>query len=1291
MFAFFIASTGAFLLFHTQYWKAPAIILINRILKNRIGIRFTAAQLNGSLFNHLQFKELKLITPYNTTVFSLNSMEISYDFISFLSGKPQISGLYIEGVEIDYPGDIDTLKSLLKSEADAASFSVPEIGIRDLTLNIDDGSITRSIHTDLLHADLFLGQDSINILSDTASFASDNFSEPVYSSGINLSILKDSIVIHQGQLNYSNIDLQFSGHLITEPFKGLINLHSGQIFLAQAIPTLKGLFYTRDFIEMDGTLNLNGFDALAYDFTYMGKFRERAINQGIVQGTLAGDRIQVDELGFRTNHETIRGQIWGSFKQGLAGELMVKQVDLQAWNILATSTKLNGELAFETQGGLSEFSGMDLAVNLQDGRFETMDFDRIKGQLTYDQGLVSIPDTFYCNLGASALKLIGEANLNTNQIDLKGYLQSGDVHIFSTFLKVDTLFGRLDAFVKATGDLQEPDLRGWIKGDQLGLPLVQFARSDIRFGVIQQGQERIGEILLAAEQGKVKFLEQPIPELTIDIRFEGDTTVIRSFNMSGENMRINASAEIVQDQTIIIDDFTAQVDNNLLRSYDVVKIEMEGDSLFLEQTKFTLNQGILEMQGQFDGRNVTETKINMRNVMLSPLNLFIPKAYHIEGVVNADLHYLYRHDKPQVSLTLGVREIQFQDQLFSQLHLKADYHDSVLTFEQAALREHTGGSLELSGALYHRFDFKDPVWEPVGQDSFHTSVRLRDFNLTTLNRYLRIPQQIDGFLSGSLSLNNYLNDLHGNFVLSVSEPIYDKLSGDTLFTQGSYQENKLILTDLFLKEGSDEYSGAGHLPLELDLAHGQFCFNQELPLNMRFMAHTKRLPFITRYNQEMEELSGDFDIALSVSGTMRNPIRNGNMNIKNGVIDISSLENLITGVEGSGIMSNNQLELVSLTGFMQPNQSAGELRSFPQKLNRIFRSLFTDAEKTQGAPNVHVEGTLDFTEFFNPGYNLTLKGDHIYLRTLLAEEEGVLDAELAVLGQDTIDIEGDVEVSEFVIRSEFTGKEDLIGAESSSDTHVRKNLHVIAPGNLYFRNSQLDCELEGEIWLIQNGQEPWRYSGDLNVRRGSFYYYGWEFTDLTGSIIFDPTEFNPQLDIQARLNLTSYVPANTSESISTEEEEIVAVRLTGDLEKPVLQFESDQYTQSDILRILSRTGTSGGMTLDESSISSGALNIFGSYFERQLERRISEISGLDEFQLRTQGDLFSNQQPGDWSILLGQKVSSNLYITYERNFSLVEPNQQVGLQYYLDRNTSLEGRIDENGLFHINYKIRHNY
>jgi len=548
----------------------------------------------------------------------------------------------------------------------------------------------------------------------------------------------------------------------------------------------------------------------------------------------------------------------------------------------------------------------------------------------------------------------------------------------------------------------------------------------------------------------------------------------------------------------------------------------------------------------------------------------------------------------------------------------------------------------------------------------------------------------DGKLFGSLSIANTMNAPEFNYQLKIMDPVFDRILGNELQIKGEYRDQKLEFTNITFTDDNGIVNGSGYLPFTFAFIPGHRVFNKDSSMYMNFSVHTSALEFLSQYINSVESIEGVYDLAISISGTPNNPIRSGNIIAKDGIIRLKSLENPITGVMGSVILQDNIMEIVSFDGYMLRPVSRSRVDKFKRKLRAYTWDILFPSVISSNEPNVSIAGEIDFTKFFKPVFNVQINAKDLYMRTLLAEQEGLLDGVFTMTGGDTINIEGEVDINEFIIRRELQPSEPLIEESSVGRVHTNINFHAIIPGNLYFQNSQLDCELEGEMWIMKHGSDPYRFSGTLDIRRGKFFYYGWEFEIVRGSVIFDPTEFNPMLDIEAKVDLASYAQSDTTDTRSDEEDNVL-VRLSGDLQNPTLEFESGKYNESDILMFLTRTQLGEEDPFNQDRLSVDALNVFGMYFERQLEKSISRISGLDEFELRTRGNLLSNQQPDQWSFVMGQKITPNLYLKYERSLSLIEPNQQFGIEYRLSRNISITGDINQEGLLMINYLYKYRY
>ena len=130
--------------------------------------------------------------------------------------------------------------------------------------------------------------------------------------------------------------------------------------------------------------------------------------------------------------------------------------------------------------------------------------------------------------------------------------------------------------------------------------------------------------------------------------------------------------------------------------------------------------------------------------------------------------------------------------------------------------------------------------------------------------------------------------------------------------------------------------------------------------------------------------------------------------------------------------------------------------------------------------------------------------------------------------------------------------------------------------------------------IFKNGTEPYRYAGELEVVDGKFYYYSDVFDVQDGNLIFDPTQLNPKLNI------------NASTTISGEQ---ILVNLSGFLDDPVLILEhSDNFfSQEDLLQLLTLQKTFNG-TADELGRQSAF--IFGKFLENEIEKNISRSNPI---------------------------------------------------------------------------------
>ncbi|MBL7136487.1 MAG: translocation/assembly module TamB domain-containing protein [Candidatus Marinimicrobia bacterium] len=1294
IFLFFIASGAAFLLLNTQYWRSRVLSYINKQVEKRYGLVCNSSRLIGNIFSNLHFEDFKISTKSDVELFRSSDLDIRYRIFSLLGKRPEIRSISIDSFSFSYPGSIDTLVEILKNAPNrdkGGIFNLRQIDIRNLNVVDSNKPENTILFSRLIYGKISLCPDSINIVADTAYIKFENINEDISLSNAELLLIGDSLVISGSTIRNRSTVGEICGFLnLDSSHAGELKIKFDNIVFADRFTGLGSIFDKNDYVDLDGCLK-SIRDVIETDFEFCGKLRGRDITDGQLLAKIQNGKFDIKSLSFNSGEESIRGNINGDFDTGLLAEIDLNKLNLKNWGVFNSNTLLTGSLSLDVEGIKNKPTKIITSIKINNSRIDTLNFDQIAGELIYEDRHITISDTIFMKLYESILQLTGECDLNTNTINARSYLNSRDVSIFSSLLNIDTLNGAIEAFVEATGNIHNPDFRGWIKGDQFGIPQLSFDESIARFGMVNIGKKHFGDIYIESVDGKSSVIRGPIPLASLIVRFEGDTAYVRSLRVTGKDLNVEVQGSMVKFKDFYFDKIKVALEGNVFKNLEPIHFSWEEDTIKLDEVDFSLNQGEVRASGRVVNRKLQLASMDFANLNIDPLNALLRGSQGISGIIDGNVEYVSPNGSSSLKGKIDIKDISFIGQDFNNAHLEVVVEDNKLLISNFIIQDVDNGVASCKGYVSCHFPPEKDKPFICANDTIDIQIDFNNFLFSSFSSFVLPRIQKEGKLSGDVSIQNCTGNPLLIFNLAVNDPTFDKLVGNELIARGFYRKSKLMFNDLILKDSDGIYKGYGYLPFNVSIVPVKVTFGRDSVMSMNFSGHTTALSFLTNYIGDLDDARGEFDLALSLSGTPKKPIRSGNFSAKSGVLDISSLENTITGLEGSGVMNNNSMDIISLTGFMLKPQPRTKFEEVKDKLKSLTWDVLFPPKLAGNEPNLSITGKVDFTKFFQPGFNVRLIGEDLYIRTLLAEQEGIVSGVFTMTGRDSILIEGDVDISEFIIRNEFIKTEQLLKEVKPSGVYTSINIHAAIPGNLYFRNSQLDGELEGEMWIIKNGDEPFRFSGDLDVRKGKFLYYGWEFLIERGSIIFDPTEFNPKLDIEAKVDLGSYVYQDSEESQTDRESEYAMVRLTGDLEQPVLTFESENCTQSDILMFLTRAKRASDDFYNPEKFSSDALNIFGAYFERQVEKNVSRIIGLNAFELRTKSNILSDLQPDQWSMILGQKVARNLYVTYERNLSLIEPNQQVGIEYRLNRNMSIVGDVDQDGLINIKYKYKYHY
>ena len=122
------------------------------------------------------------------------------------------------------------------------------------------------------------------------------------------------------------------------------------------------------------------------------------------------------------------------------------------------------------------------------------------------------------------------------------------------------------------------------------------------------------------------------------------------------------------------------------------------------------------------------------------------------------------------------------------------------------------------------------------------------------------------------------------------------------------------------------------------------------------------LPFLSPYLADLDSTNGDIDIKLLLNGQANDMKRNGFINIKDGSIYTLLVSDPITRINGNAKMVDNKLII--------------------NRLEALLHNASGNSTK-QERQNTYIDGTMDFSKFFHPGYDLKVKSNNASYLSLI--------------------------------------------------------------------------------------------------------------------------------------------------------------------------------------------------------------------------------------------------------------------------------------------------------------------
>ncbi len=1271
------------ILMRPSLWTGQLLTYFNNQIEERYNIHIQAGRLAGNILNNLSGSEVVVTTPQDSTFFTAEGLTIRYSLWKIMIGEFAIDEVHIDKPVIRYNQGLDLLVNQIShtqpmQEHPVLSrpnqFTIDRLSINEgqfiyqsTTNRMNVNKITGAMH-------ITQGAEALTITGEFSSLQPPASQQTLRSIEFLLHQFQDSVVVDHAEFMYDSAFVLLNGTYLEQPQPHLqMNYRFSNISVGAILTDVGIGFPADDQWNITGNLQTD-FNEYAIHTSFSGKLKGANRSSGKLQAVLSEDHIAVSSGEFKFNEGQM--SVTGAFTRGEGGNAHIAIRQLNLADVLPgfPSSDISGKVSVEETSGDITAPNAAVSVDLAKTDVYGHHISGIAANLRIQEDTLQFADTLRAQVDGVDVELSGWYALDGS---LNGLAQfhTNRTRYFSDLLRLPEFTGDLEARLHFAGTLDTTAVRGGFNITDFRMHRVAFDKivSGVNISDIQRLQG--GDLVVQARNGDIAGKKIHFGNLSIESRH--DSVYIHNIHLADSTGHLYATGKFSRNLSGTIDTLNMQYQDMFIHNRTSIPLERTAKGMQISRGVIGVNDGFISVSGVIRDLDSLDTTIEFTNLDLAPFNKMLRKPVPFTGNVSGELAYRRAANDQAFRTDVEITNAVWRDLHYDRIQIIGNYYDKLLALTKGYFLTPNGGELTVSGKVPIALEssLQQDSLMFISQTPFTLDVQLNNVYLTDYTRFIPIPQDITGTVSGQVGLSGSLTSPESTMQIAVKNPGFDRLEGKHLDAKIEFRENKLIFTDLQLMEtDNSQYTGKGYIPFAVNLVTGEFRMLRENLMDLQFHAETSQLQFLEKYIGDLDGLSGDFSLDLFVLGTPNIPIRNGQAVLRDANLEISQLENEITGVQANLVLENNIMTVDEFSGYMYNTQEQELMEGF---FNRILYWLSNGFRRPamRHKPNVFVDGSLDFNQFFKPGLDLKLTGNKVYIRTLLSEIEGLVNPEISLAGRDTLHVTGDFEIAEeLVIRKDFTPRElpKEPAAGNGKGRHVELDLHADFPGNVYIKNAQVNAEFEGEIWLIQHGKEPLNISGSLSVLNGKFYYND-TFTIEEGEIFFDPVEFNPRLNIVA----------------STEIEDLtIRIILSGELDNPNISLESageSDLTESDILSLLtfnSQVEQDGWATPEFQSI-------FTTYLERQLESYGSHLMGFETFDVETQGQ--GLQDLKEVTITVGQRVSPNLYFIYGRDFFAGTPGTRLGLEYQVNKYVSFIGEVDEEGHYHFNYRLKYNY
>lgn len=624
-----------------------------------------------------------------------------------------------------------------------------------------------------------------------------------------------------------------------------------------------------------------------------------------------------------------------------------------------------------------------------------------------------------------------------------------------------------------------------------------------------------------------------------------------------------------------------------------------------------------------------------RHGQLVVLEHMLALPFQVSGTADFELSVRGDIDNPLVSLSAQASEGVVDSVSFDRLDVAGRFDGGVYRLDHLEL-ESGGDSLAVDG----RWDYPVSPWnaarEGIPPEAFDRDlaldVRAWHYPVAEVLRALHLPLWVGGAYTGSVEIRGT-----PRHPVMVARGRLDPRPGPGLRlppTEVDMAYADEVLEVRRLHTGGDfRATASGTVPMRLSMAEAFELF-QDRPMSARATLPAGSLAPLRRYIPGVDQLDGGVAGEMTLTGTPGTPKLSGRIDITNGSVELTGMEEQYRGVTARLDLLGSTLRLTSLTA----------------RTGKEGTASASGLIELDGLRWRRYEATIDLRDF---------------RLVSIPDFESLQDGTLRVRsinwrdGRMIPDITGKLDVKEVEMIWEFAQTTPTARATILMPTATPGwvcSIDLEADNNVWIRNPDLNVEVSGTGILVRDEQGLY-LRGDLEVIRGSYNVYGNKFHITDGTLNFSTAE-----TLRPEMHINAYTPYRNEGGI--EKRILLSLDWPQDKKEPTLSLSYDDpgYYESDLWRMLGGTQLASG-------IAANAL-------ERALNQQMSGLT-VEVEQRQALSTQTGSSPEQEMMIGVGKYLWEDFYLRFRQGLT-VSSEQAIQVEYRMSKLVLLRSEFIRN-------------